>query len=32
VTTHVRNILDKLGLENRTQAALYIVEPKIVKK
>ena len=26
VTTHVRNILDKLGLENRTQAALYAVE------
>lgn len=26
VTTHVRNILDKLGLANRTQAALYAVE------
>ena len=30
VTTHVRNILDKLGLENRTQAALYAVEHGIV--
>jgi DNA-binding NarL/FixJ family response regulator len=30
VTTHVRNILDKLGLENRTQAALYAVERGIV--
>jgi DNA-binding NarL/FixJ family response regulator len=30
VTTHVRNILDKLGLENRTQAALYAVEHRIV--
>lgn len=26
VTTHVRNLLDKLGLHNRTQAALYAVE------
>jgi DNA-binding NarL/FixJ family response regulator len=26
VTTHVRNILDKLQLANRTQAALYAVE------
>jgi DNA-binding NarL/FixJ family response regulator len=26
VTTHVRNILDKLHLANRTQAALYAVE------
>lgn len=26
VTTHVRNILDKLGFSNRTQAALYAVE------
>lgn len=26
VTTHVRNILDKLHLDNRTQAALYAVE------
>lgn len=26
VTTHVRNILGKLGLANRTQAALYAVE------
>jgi DNA-binding NarL/FixJ family response regulator len=26
VTTHVRNILDKLGLANRTQAALYAVD------
>lgn len=32
VTTHVRNILDKLGLSNRTQAALYAVEHGIVKK
>lgn len=31
VTTHVRNILDKLGLSNRTQAALYAVEHGIVK-
>ena len=29
VTTHVRNILDKLHLENRTQAALYAVEQGI---
>ncbi len=26
VTTHVRNILDKLDLANRTQAAIYAVE------
>lgn len=26
VTTHIRNILDKLQLSNRTQAALYAVE------
>jgi two-component system, NarL family, response regulator LiaR len=26
VTTHVRNILDKLQLKNRTQAALYARE------
>jgi DNA-binding NarL/FixJ family response regulator len=32
VTTHVRNILDKLGLANRTQAALYAVEHGIVKQ
>ena len=32
VTTHVRNILDKLGLDNRTQAALYAVEHEMVKK
>jgi DNA-binding NarL/FixJ family response regulator len=32
VTTHVRNILEKLGLKNRTQAALYAVERGIVKK
>ncbi len=32
VTTHVRNILDKLGLDNRTQAALYAVEHGIEKK
>jgi DNA-binding NarL/FixJ family response regulator len=31
VTTHVRNILDKLELDNRTQAALYAVEHRIVK-
>jgi DNA-binding NarL/FixJ family response regulator len=31
VTTHVRNILDKLELDNRTQAALYAVEHGIVK-
>ena len=30
VTTHVRNILDKLHLENRTQTALYAVEQGIV--
>jgi DNA-binding NarL/FixJ family response regulator len=32
VTTHVRNILDKTGLDNRTQVALYAVEHGIVKK
>jgi len=32
VTTHVRNILDKLRLDNRTKAALYAVEHEIVKK
>jgi DNA-binding NarL/FixJ family response regulator len=32
VTTHVRNILDKLGLENRTQAALYAVQHGIAPK
>ena len=31
VTPHVRNILDKLGLDNRTQAALYAIEHAIVK-
>jgi len=30
VTTHVRNILDKLHLANRTQAALYAVDHGIV--
>jgi len=30
VTTHIRNILDKLHLQNRTQAALYAVEHGIV--
>jgi DNA-binding NarL/FixJ family response regulator len=30
VTTHVRNILDKLQLENRTQAALYAREHGLV--
>lgn len=29
VTTHVRNILDKLHLANRTQAALYAIEKGI---
>jgi len=32
VTTHVRNILEKLRLDNRTQAALYAVEHGFVKK
>lgn len=32
VSTHVRNILDKLHLANRTQAALYAVEQGIVPK
>ncbi|MFL7870545.1 MAG: response regulator [Anaerolineales bacterium] len=32
VTTHVRNLLNKLGLDNRTQAALYAVEHKIVDR
>ena len=31
VTTHVRNILDKLQLANRTQAALYAVEQGFAK-
>ena len=26
VRSHISNILDKLGVENRTQAALYAVE------
>ncbi|NCC36427.1 MAG: response regulator transcription factor, partial [Chloroflexia bacterium] len=29
VTTHVRNILDKLQLKNRTQAALYARENRL---
>jgi len=29
VRTHVSNILSKLGLENRTQAALYAIEKKL---
>ena len=29
--THVSNILGKLGLSSRTQAALYAVEHKLVK-
>lgn len=32
VTTHVRNILDKLHLENRTQAALFAVEQGVLPK
>ncbi len=32
VTTHVRNILDKLHLSNRTQAALYAVQRKTTAK
>lgn len=32
VTTHVRNIMNKLGLDNRTQAALYAVEHGIANK
>ena len=32
VTTHIRNILGKLELENRTQAALYAVEHGVVNK
>jgi DNA-binding NarL/FixJ family response regulator len=32
VTTHVRNILDKLHLANRTQAALYAVERGIAPR
>jgi len=32
VTTHVRHILDKLHLANRTQAALYALEQGIVPK
>lgn len=30
VTTHIRNILDKLHLQNRTQAAIYAVEHGIL--
>ena len=30
VTTHVRNILDKLELDNRTQAALYAVKNGLI--
>jgi DNA-binding NarL/FixJ family response regulator len=30
VRTHVSNILSKLGLRNRTQAALYAIEKKMV--
>ena len=30
VATHVRNILGKLQLSNRTQAAVYAVEQKLV--
>lgn len=32
VTTHVRNILDKLHLANRTQAALYALEKGMIPK
>ena len=32
VSTHVRNILDKLHLANRTQAALYALDQGIVSK
>ena len=32
VTTHVRNILDKLHLANRTQAALYALDKGIIPK
>lgn len=32
VMTHIRNILDKLNLTNRTQAALYAVERGIYSK
>jgi NarL family two-component system response regulator LiaR len=32
VSSHVRNILDKLHLANRTQAALYALEQGIVPK
>jgi len=32
VTTHIRNILDKLGLDNRTQAALYALQHGIAPK
>jgi DNA-binding NarL/FixJ family response regulator len=32
VTTHVRNILDKLHLANRTQAALYAVDQGLVSQ
>ena len=30
--THVSNILGKLGLASRTQAALYAVEHKLVER
>jgi len=32
VTTHVRNILDKLQLDNRTQAALFAAEQGVIPK
>jgi len=32
VTTHVRNILDKLHLDNRTQAALFAAEQGVIPK
>lgn len=32
VTTHVRNILDKLNLNNRTQAALYAIDKGLIEK
>jgi two-component system, NarL family, response regulator LiaR len=32
VTTHIRNLLDKLELDNRTQAALYAIDHGMVKK
>ncbi len=30
VRSHVSNLLDKLGLSNRTQAALYAIDPGLV--